>query len=1127
VAENDIGYYTLPVILSFEGVEKQVTSKLSRAFGDVGKKSGKALADGTEAEVKRASDAYGKLRNKAEDALGKVRVEEEKLAAARAKGNNAQTVAAEERLNKARRDSAAATRAASESFKDYEAAQKRLGDGTKGLGLNFDGLSGMAGKAGQAMTAAGVVAAGAALAGLAALGAGVLVLGRELYDLGKSWDDTMDGIAIKTGIIGPELDKLKQNVKDLAPNTAASIDAIGGVVGSVKQSLHLTGIELDVMAKNIVDLDRMTGQQTNVRELGKAFRGFGVDVKDQVGALNELMNVSQATGIPVNDLIKTMVDGGAKVRGFGMSFSETAAFIAAFEEAGVNGEKVINGLGKAAINLSKDGKGGAAGLREALTEIQNLINSGQNDLARAKASTLFGAKAYAEIFDVMARGAIDIQNLDSALAGGGPTIAELAAATDDWEQTWQKLKNTISVALEPVASGVFNLINEQLTGLSDWVTQNQDKVIGIFKQIADWAFNSAKAVVAFVADSLRAIGSFIEKVQPIIRGAGDALDWIPGMDNAAEGLKSFGDSMNSWPDALNGVADKIEGTFNPALQKGQDYVGAFMSRTQEAAKFTQLLGDTIASADGGVITLSDNTPEVRERLDAIGLEIVNLPDGTFGVNAKTDEAQKVLDAYIAQATGEPIELTTTADTSGADADIKKWAEQLAIDIPMGAGAGLGAGTLLGLDPAMYGGTPGAPGATGSEKGLTSNSVSAKRAVEQNFPAIKQIGGWRPPDGYNEHFSGQALDIMIPDYGSASGKQYGDSVAKYLLDNASQFGIDYVLWQQRQWNADGTSKPMSDRGDPTQNHMDHVHAHTVRTPNLPGASTPTSSPAATTTLVGATPVPAVPSGAAGTAPALPAASSSIDSSRLYQSGPMGPATRTPGTDQWGETGYYETDPKRIRDAQQKADDAQEAIRAADAAAAQARARREELPIDAEQSAILGADEAVRAAEERAAKARREAADAATDLAEAAKGDFKKAKDEKKSGRGNSDVAGVGGIFGSFLKETLGIGDWLPSLDNLMPLQMADSLIGFGVGMSGQDGAGTSTGPFGIPDVAAPPMPDGAQHAGMGGAPGPATVVNVDNSQNFQNSPLGWDPAQVEKQRNNNINRAPRLPVGMGS
>ena len=1104
---TDIGYATLPVILSFEGVEKQVTSKLSKAFGDVGKKAGKALSDGSAEEVNKLSAAYGKLRDRAEDALGKVRVEEEKLAKARAGGKADQIVAAEERLNKARRDSASANRAAAASYKDVEDAQKRLGSSTRDTGLSFGNLGDMAGKAGSAMAAAGVVAAGAALAGIAALGGGVIVLGRELYELGKSWDDTMDGIAIKTGILGPELDKLKQNVKDLAPNTAASIGAIGDVVGSVKQSLHLTGMELEVMSKTIVDLDRMTGQTTNVRELGKAFRGFGVETKDQVAALNSLYQVSTKTGIPVNDLIKTMVEGGSKVRGFGMGFAETAGFISNFEDAGVSGEKVIAALGKAAVTLSKDGKGGAAGLKDVLKEIQGLLAAGQTDLARATAANTFGAKSYSEIFDAMQRGAIDVDNLNSALAGGGAGIAEMAAATDDWGQTWQKLKNTISVALEPSASGVFNMINGQLEGLSDWVTQNQSTVIGFFSKIAEWAFNSAKAVVGFVADSMRALATMIEKLGPVISGIGDALDWIPGMDNAAESLKDLGKSMDSIPGTIRGAADSFEGKLLPALQKGQDYTAAFIERTKSAARFTEVLGDTIATInDNGEIQLSDNTPEVTERLKAIGVTVTELPDGTFGVTADTDEAEQILKSFREQSTGKPIELSTTADTSGADAAIRKWAQDLAIEIPVAAG--LGAGTALGIDPSLM--TPNAPGATGSEKGLTPTTVGAKRAIEQNFPAIKQIGGWRPPDGFNEHFNGQALDVMIPDWGSSSGKAYGDSVVKYLLDNSAQTGVDYVLWQQRQWNADGTSSAMNDRGDPTQNHMDHVHVHTVGTPQLPGASAPKPSPSTTAISSG---------GARAGVPVTPAAvgaSPALDMTRLQAA----PGSRA-GVNELGEAGTYEVDPKRYREAQQRVGDADENIKAADAAAAQARARLAEMPIDAEESAILGATESVRAAEARAEKARREAADAATDLAETAKGEFKKAGKAAKESGGGSDVSGIGGIFGSFLKETLGI-----DISNLMPLQMLGTAFEVGGAMSQSLAEHASAAPFGIPEIAAPPMPEGGAHGGLGGLPGPGTIVNVDNSQHLEGANLGWDPAQVEKQRNNNINRSPRLPVGVG-
>jgi Transglycosylase-like domain len=93
-------------------------------------------------------------------------------------------------------------------------------------------------------------------------------------------------------------------------------------------------------------------------------------------------------------------------------------------------------------------------------------------------------------------------------------------------------------------------------------------------------------------------------------------------------------------------------------------------------------------------------------------------------------------------------------------------------------------------------------------------------VAQKLFGIDTEYMYRSPDGYNEHASGEAVDLMV-----GSNTQLGNSMKDYFLTNAANFGVEYALWQQRQWNPDGTSSPMEDRGSPTQNHMDHVHVRT--------------------------------------------------------------------------------------------------------------------------------------------------------------------------------------------------------------------------------------------------------------------------------------------------------------
>lgn len=75
-------------------------------------------------------------------------------------------------------------------------------------------------------------------------------------------------------------------------------------------------------------------------------------------------------------------------------------------------------------------------------------------------------------------------------------------------------------------------------------------------------------------------------------------------------------------------------------------------------------------------------------------------------------------------------------------------------------------------------------------------------------------------GGNEHSTGRAIDFM-----TLADRAAGDWIADYLWANRDRLRLTHMIWRQRirstvvspgQWRA------MADRGDPTQNHMDHVH-----------------------------------------------------------------------------------------------------------------------------------------------------------------------------------------------------------------------------------------------------------------------------------------------------------------
>ncbi len=129
------------------------------------------------------------------------------------------------------------------------------------------------------------------------------------------------------------------------------------------------------------------------------------------------------------------------------------------------------------------------------------------------------------------------------------------------------------------------------------------------------------------------------------------------------------------------------------------------------------------------------------------------------------------------------------------------------------------------------------------------AIVGGRCAATLWPAIQIIGGWRPSDPYPDHPSGRATDIMMPEgcATSASNLALGTSIAEFFMRNHTKFHVQYIIWQQRIWNAEieepkpaGEWRGMSDRGSCTANHQDHVHVSFIGpnvAPDVPAAPAP--------------------------------------------------------------------------------------------------------------------------------------------------------------------------------------------------------------------------------------------------------------------------------------------------
>lgn len=105
-----------------------------------------------------------------------------------------------------------------------------------------------------------------------------------------------------------------------------------------------------------------------------------------------------------------------------------------------------------------------------------------------------------------------------------------------------------------------------------------------------------------------------------------------------------------------------------------------------------------------------------------------------------------------------------------------------------------------------------------EQGLQIKTLLAARSISADFPQITSMIGVRP-DAKPWHPRGLAIDVMIPNPGSAEGIALGDAILDYAMRNADRFGLQDVIWRGVYYTPAGPSG--SGYG-----HFDHVHITTT-------------------------------------------------------------------------------------------------------------------------------------------------------------------------------------------------------------------------------------------------------------------------------------------------------------
>jgi TP901 family phage tail tape measure protein len=1170
--EGGVGKINRDLDKVFGGISKSASKALSEGLGDGVKEA--------EAKVKASSDKIESLLNKQADATGKLRVATERLNEVRDKGTGTQVARAEEARAKALREQATMTKSLTSETNALERAQKQLADAQEranrtpstsrrdrltsgasdllnGIGSEsaivgrFDGLGKAGGKA-FAVGAAAALAAG----GLFAAGAKAADL---LYDGFKS--------VVETGIDFERTLNNFQGVTRSTPEQMAKMSAAARALGSdvtlAGASSSSAALAMTELAKAGFSVDESIKAARGTLELAtagqldaaqaaeiqaNAMNAFGLRADSAAHTADLLANAAIASSADVDEIGQSLQQVGGVAHGFGENLDDTVAALAMFANAGIKGSDAGTLLKTTMQSITDQGNPAQGAIQQLGLELYKLNDQGGKDFVgfremfrqldeakkrlndpeqfQALTNVLFGSDAMraamlgtVEDFDTMFD---KLQRVGAAAEMADAQMQGLPGAVEAFENTLEGLQLT---AFDAIGPALTDGLNSALT----WINTHKPELIRFFADIADSALSMGQVFV-------KSFGLISEGVGQIIGGLGNVFgailktgSWIQrktGDTETADQWLAEAEAMYGWGESLKqaGIAAK-----NADFDKIRDDIRKNAEQAAEAAKFTMALSGAIALVpDGKTITITDNTPETTENLRKLGIDIVETPNG-ITVTATTDEAKTILDAFRASQTAEPIAPKVDPDMSPANAKMEQflgsWRQAVA-GLP-GPSTGLPSGPTNPLTAPIQ------PRAAG---GMFS-SMPTSATIQ---PAQAGLVQWAEPSTKGEAFIPLGGGKRSVDIWQETGRRLG----VWKFDQGGFRGLDALVRQAE--SMVGTAYSMASGDDCSGSIAQLVNAALGLPPKVDRMSTGTAAswipakggvlgpgPAGTfrigwvnggpggghmaATLPDGTNVEQGGStngftigGNAKGADSFPN-QAYLPFEVLYPDGTASGGAYSPygpyGSGSSGGSGggsYTPATAKQIREADQKVADADARVR-------EVEARRREMEADGK----MKESERIRSDNE-LAKAKRDAQDARTDAAEVKRGKY---KEGSSSNGGQSPYGPIGDIAGSFLKETLGLGDLFPDPSELGIVKLLNAALGvkytpqgdgsFAGGLLagvanpfpqgfGTDGAASGL-PFGMipnaidaagnarPGMAPPGTP--ASGMGFGAPPGP-----VDNSRN---------------------------------
>lgn len=371
-----------------------------------------------------------------------------------------------------------------------------------------------------------------------------------LYKFGESANEARANLAKGTGAIGKDLKELTDTLSDtMISGVGRSMDEISNMMADINTRFGSTGEELKDLTSDFDQFADITGTdvRTAIKGVADVTKKWGLTTKEINPLMQQLSMTAKMSGASVNDLMKSMQSGQAIFQQFGMSATQSMAFLGTLAQNGVESTTAIQGLKTALVKFSAEGKNAQQGLAEISEKIKNAKSESE---AMSISVETFGSKAGVDMVKVLKDGSLNAEEFANALRNAGGSMEETYEISRNVSSALDDLKSVLTGAFVGMGSGFSDMIRD----IIDSITAIAQPIMSTLQPV----FDIVGELFAFVGKVIKEFVTNFMKLQEKLSGGFNATrEMLLAVRNMVR--KVLGNIFDIFKNVFSIIFDIIDG----------------------------------------------------------------------------------------------------------------------------------------------------------------------------------------------------------------------------------------------------------------------------------------------------------------------------------------------------------------------------------------------------------------------------------------------------------------------------------------------------------------------------------------------------------------------------------------